>query len=101
MAIMETGRLLSALNQSEIIARQMIVNNVMQSEECSFCIKRKAGQLPYLQEIERVYGNLNTVEVPVFTNEIKGLDALYELKKVLFGEETILKTPDGNDQDKG
>ncbi len=90
MAIMETGRLLSALNQSEIIARQMIVNNVMQSEGCSFCIKRKVGQLPYLQEIDRVYGNLNTVEVPVFTNEIKGLDALYELKNVLFGEETIL-----------
>ena len=51
MAIKETGRLLADLGKSEIIPKQIIVNNVMVSDECDFCQRRKAGQLPYLQEI--------------------------------------------------
>ena len=52
MAIMETERLLEDLHKSGIIPRQLIVNNVMVSEEGDFCKRRKAGQLPYLQEID-------------------------------------------------
>ncbi|MEI6900788.1 MAG: ArsA family ATPase [Bacteroidota bacterium] len=84
MAIMETGRLLSDLGNSEIIPRQIIVNNVMTSEGCDFCKNRKAGQLPYLQQIGEIYKNLNTVEVPVFATEIKGLKPLDKLKSYLF-----------------
>ena len=84
MAIMETGRLLSVLGNSEIIARQIIVNNVMVSDEGDFCKRKKAGQLPYLQEIGKKFNNLNKVEVPLFAEEIKGLEALNQLKMVLF-----------------
>jgi arsenite-transporting ATPase len=84
MAIMETGRLLSDLGNSEIVPRQIIVNNVMVSEGCDFCKSRKAGQLPYLQQIGEIYKSLNTVEVPVFATEIKGLKALDKLKSLLF-----------------
>ncbi|MCX6306107.1 MAG: ArsA family ATPase [Bacteroidetes bacterium] len=86
MAIMETGRLLSILANSEIIARQIIVNNVMVSDGCDFCRRSKAGQLPYLTEIGETFGSLNKVEVPRFPEEIKGLNALNELKRCLFNE---------------
>jgi arsenite-transporting ATPase len=84
MAIMETGRLLSDLSKSEIFARQIIVNNVMVSDGCDFCKSRKAGQLPYLQEISKTFINLNKVEVPIFAEEIKGLEALNKLRGFLF-----------------
>jgi arsenite-transporting ATPase len=84
MAIMETGRLLSILGKSEIIARQIIVNNVMVSDGCDYCKRRKAAQRPYLKEISETFGKLNMVEVPMFAEEIKGMDALRELKSVLF-----------------
>ena len=89
MAISETGRLLSDLSKSEIIARQIIVNNVMVSEGCDFCKRRKAGQLPYLQEISETFSNLNMVEVPMFAEEIKGIEALNQLKMFLFGYQPI------------
>ncbi|MFA5819232.1 MAG: ArsA family ATPase [Bacteroidales bacterium] len=84
MAISETDRLLLDLSKSGIISRQIIVNNVMVSDGCDFCRRRKAGQLPYLQEISKTFNNLNKVEVPMFAEEIKGLEALYQLKNFLF-----------------
>jgi len=84
MAITETSRLLSDLEKFEIFPRQIIVNNVMASDEGDFCKRRKAGQLPYLQEISKTFSNLNMVEVPVFATEIKGLKALEKLKSLLF-----------------
>jgi arsenite-transporting ATPase len=84
MAIKETGRLLLDLGKSEIIPRQIIVNNVMISQECDFCRSRKAGQLPYLQEIRDTFTTLEKVEVPMFALEIKGLEALHKLNFFLF-----------------
>ena len=85
MAIMETDRLLADLSASGIIARQVIVNNVMVSDDGDFCKRVKAGQLPYLQEIKETFSNLNIVQVPKFAEEIKGLEALDKLRKVLIG----------------
>ena len=85
MAIRETGRLLAELGTSGIISRQIIVNNVMTSDGCNFCKSRKAGQLPYLKELNETYHKFNSVEVPMFAEEIKGLKALHKLKMVLFG----------------
>lgn len=86
MAILETERLLSDLSKSEIISRQIIVNNVMVSNGCDFCKRRKAGQLPYLQKISEMYSGLNKIEIPAFAEEIKGLHALNQLKAFLFGD---------------
>ncbi len=85
MAILETGRLLAELGTSGIFSKQIIVNNVMASDGCDFCKSRKAGQLPYLQELHDKYSKFNSVEVPMFAEEIKGLKALHKLKMVLFG----------------
>jgi arsenite-transporting ATPase len=89
MAIMETGRLLSDLSRSEIFAQQIIVNNVMVSEGCDFCKRRKAGQLKYIQQIGDTFKDLNMVTVPVFPEEIKGLEALNQLRRCLFGDQPI------------
>ncbi len=83
MAIMETERLLDDLHKSGIDPRQLIVNNVMVSGEGDFCKRRKASQLPYLQEINTSYSHLNRVEVPMFAEQIKGMETLNKLKKEL------------------
>jgi arsenite-transporting ATPase len=85
MAISEIDRLLSNLTKSNIIARQIVVNNVMISDGCDFCRKRKDGQLPYLEIINNDFSYLNRVEVPMFPHEIKGLESLKLLRQYLFG----------------
>lgn len=83
MAILETERLLSDLGTSGIIAQQIIVNNVMTSEDCDFCRRRMKGQAPYILDIGKRFSHLNKAEVPMFPEEIKGLSTLNELKSVL------------------
>jgi arsenite-transporting ATPase len=87
MAISETSRLLTDLGKSGIIARQIIVNNVMVSDDCAFCRKRKDGQRKYLQQISDTFDHLNKVEVPLFDAEIRGLESLGQLKIQLFKDQ--------------
>jgi arsenite-transporting ATPase len=87
MAIAETTRLIEILGKSDIVARHMVVNNVMTSDGCDFCKQRKAGQLPYLEEIRDTFSALNRVEIPLFPCEIRGLESLKKLKKFLFEEQ--------------
>jgi len=89
MAIMETARLLQDLCKSEIISRQIIVNNLMTAESCDFCKQRKAGQKKYIQEIDESFPYLNKVEVPLFPKEIKGIEDLLRLKSFLFNDKQI------------
>jgi len=89
MAILETDRLVSDLEKSGIIPRQIIVNHVMVSEECSFCKRKKAGQSKYLKEINQTYSDSEIVEVPEFAEEIKGPESLNQLRKILFGDQPI------------
>jgi arsenite/tail-anchored protein-transporting ATPase len=90
MAMAETNRLLTDLAKSEIVPRQIIVNNVMVSDGCDFCATRLAGQLPYLLEIKRTFSNLNLVELPMFAEEVKGLKTLHKMKSFLFNETSPL-----------
>lgn len=87
MAVLETGRLISSLHNSNLSVRQMIVNNVMESEGCSFCKERKIGQQKYLEQISTTYPKLNRVIMPLFANEIKGLEKLNQMRMLLFNQE--------------
>lgn len=89
MAIMETTRLLTDLDQTGIIPKQIIVNNVMVSDESDFCRRRKQGQEPYLQQINLLFKDLNRVIVPMFAEEVKGIETLNKLKRSLFEQNEI------------
>jgi anion-transporting ArsA/GET3 family ATPase len=42
--------------------------------------------MKYTQQISKIFSQLTKVEVPVFAQEIKGLEALNQLKATLFEE---------------
>ncbi len=86
MAVLETGRLISSLHNSNLSVRQMIVNNVMESVGCSFCKERKIGQQKYLEQISTTFPKLNRVIMPLVANEIKGLEKLNQMRMLLFNQ---------------
>ncbi len=86
MAILETKRLLKELSVFKIHSHQLIVNHVMESDDSGYCRQKKAAQLKYLHKIDDLFTHLKVVKVPEFPEEIKGIDALYRLGGVLFGE---------------
>ncbi|MHC1738685.1 MAG: ArsA family ATPase [Ignavibacteriaceae bacterium] len=85
MAILETERLLAELNRYKIFIRQIIVNNVLESEGCDFCKKRKAAQSSYIQQMSELFKSLSLVTVPLHPEEIKGIEKLHLLRECLFG----------------
>ncbi|EAR13303.1 Anion-transporting ATPase [Polaribacter irgensii 23-P] len=84
MAVLETNRLIASLDSSNLSVRQMIVNNVLQSEGCSFCRERQKEQQKYLLQISETYPKLNRVIMPLFASEIKGFEKLNQMRKLLF-----------------
>jgi arsenite-transporting ATPase len=84
MAVLETERLILSLHNSNLSVRQMIVNNVLQSEGCSFCKERQIGQQKYLEQINTTYSKLNRVILPLFASEVKGLEKLNQMRMLLF-----------------
>ncbi len=87
MAVMETQRLITTLSELNLSVRQVIVNNVMVSDGCSFCQERKAAQQKYLEQITAGYPNLVQVRVPLFSGEILGKERLEQMRALLFLKE--------------
>ncbi len=88
MAIQETARLLKELGKYRIASRQLILNNVMESDEAGFCHQRRVAQMKYIAQAGQLFKGMQIVTVPVFPEEIKGLEALKKLRDVLFGDRT-------------
>jgi arsenite-transporting ATPase len=85
MAIMETERLLAELKRYKINIKQIIVNNLLQSEDCNFCKKRKTAQKKYIRQISETFKSLTMIPVPLQPEEIKGIENLRRLGMLLFG----------------
>ncbi len=72
------------LDRYGLRVRRMIINNVVKNEESEF-LKIKAGQQrAYLEHIHQTYANLDIIELPMFPQEIKGVERLREVEKLLF-----------------
>jgi arsenite-transporting ATPase len=87
MAVLETDRLISSLHEYNLSVRQIIMNNVMESEGCGFCRERKIGQQKYLEQITATFPKMNKVIIPMFASEIRGLEKLNTIKMLLFNRE--------------
>ncbi|QNO15300.1 ArsA family ATPase [Alkalicella caledoniensis] len=69
------------------IKTQLVVANLIISEQDAvtpFYQKRRNMQLGYIQEIKNTFDKAHLLEVPMFDDEIKGMDMLNEITTKLF-----------------
>ncbi len=86
MAVAETGRLIKELKRFKIEVKQLVVNNVMTSEGCSFCKQRKQGQQKHLDNLKATWPGFNIVRIPLFAQEICGKKNLEKLREFLINK---------------
>ncbi|TFH03691.1 MAG: arsenic-transporting ATPase [Candidatus Thorarchaeota archaeon] len=87
MAVFETQRLLLSLKKWNIPADKIVVNQLVPpNPECQFCSKRYEMQQTNLKDIGELYSDKDLIEVPLFDGEIRGIEALTRLGKILTGE---------------
>ena len=84
MAVYESKRLLASLNHYNIPIRRIIINQLIpESTECKFCLSRRKSQLDTLEQIEDYFGDFRLLKVEQQENEIRGIESLRNLSKIL------------------
>jgi arsenite-transporting ATPase len=84
MAVLETARLITNLGKYGIKVRQLVINSVLESDDCEFCREKRKEQDRYINLIRGKFNELRTTIVPACPHEIKGLRALAEFEHWLF-----------------
>ncbi len=72
------------LDKYGLTVKQIVINNVVKTEESEFLKIKVRQQQTYLKHIYEKYSNLKIVELPMFPQEVKGLQKLREVGKILF-----------------
>ena len=85
MSVYETKRLLVSLEKIRTPVREIIVNRVAQRFECPFCTSRRENQKQALQKIDEAFSGFEKIQVPLFSHEINGIEALEQTADYLAG----------------
>ena len=87
LGVYQTRRLVGEFARFGLKIRYLIVNHVIQEPDCPFHRQRAAMQRPYIELLAQTYdGQLEMIRLPAFAKEMKGIDRLRILERVLFEE---------------
>ena len=84
LAVEQLEGIFRELNKYGLRVRQLIINNVVRVEDSDFLLAKAKQQKGYLEVIRSRYSDLPIVELPMFPYELKGLDRLKEVERILF-----------------
>jgi arsenite-transporting ATPase len=84
LAVEQLEGIFRELGKYGLSVKQIIVNNVVKIEESLFLLTKARQQRQYLKQIYGKYSHLKIIELPMFPQEVKGLQRLQEVEKVLY-----------------
>ena len=88
LGVQQAQRLVGEFAQYGLCIRHLIVNNVIEQPDSDFLRRRQAMQRPYIGLLEAEYGSTMTLtRLPLFADEIKGVDRLRRMEEMLFAPE--------------
>ena len=88
MGVRETERYLELLTEQGVPVRDLIVNRVEQEHDaCEYCRARVRTQQPWLKEIASVFSDLKLHYVPLQPKEVRGIDDLKRIGKLIWEED--------------
>ncbi|MFQ5916760.1 MAG: ArsA family ATPase [Candidatus Binatia bacterium] len=87
MAIQETKRLLTAVQDLGVPCRHVVFNMIVPPTECSFCTSRRNEQQEYVRELMDWKPSDHLVgQVPLFAHQVRGLNDLARMSGLLYDE---------------
>jgi len=85
LGVRQTERIIKDFDEYELVVRYLIVNHVIQNADCPFHRTKQRMQNTYLQALNKDYGHrIELIHVPESAEEVKGIDRLQEIGKILF-----------------
>lgn len=83
MAVQETENLIQALHAMQIPTQHIIVNNIIPSNQCSFCKARRESQEKYIRDLRARFKHHTITEIPLQGEEVRGIDMLKQIARLL------------------
>jgi arsenite-transporting ATPase len=85
LGVYQAARVLGELDRLGLQVRHLVLNHVIAEDDCAFHRRRRAMQQPYLDLLARTYGpRMEITHVPLLADEIKGIQRLRELERLIF-----------------
>ena len=85
LAVEQLDGILEEMAKNGFQANQLVVNNVIREIGDSSFLKEKASQqTQYMELIKHKYPQMQIVEIPLFSHEIKGVERLKQVEQSLF-----------------
>jgi arsenite-transporting ATPase len=83
LAVRQLDAVLDELRRHGLAVRRLIVNNVVQVTDSPFLVRKAAQQRPHLAELHERHGTLSIVEIPLFPEEVRGVERLRTVGRLL------------------
>lgn len=83
MPILETERAITILKTFSIPVGGVVVNRVIPSEAGAFFEKRRQAQEEYLEDIDKRFGYLSIVRLPMLETDIQGMEQMETVAKIM------------------
>jgi arsenite-transporting ATPase len=62
---------------------RLVVNNVVQEADSPFLEQKRAQQQPHLERLRASYGSVPIVEIPLFPQEVRGVERIRAVGQLL------------------
>jgi arsenite/tail-anchored protein-transporting ATPase len=83
LAVCQLDHVLDELRRYGLEVGRLIVNNIVQVTDSAFLAQKAQQQRPHLERLRERYGALSMVEVPLFPEEVRGLERLRTVGRLL------------------
>lgn len=84
LAVEQLEGIFREMNNYGLSVKQLIINNVIKAPDSDFLLTKARQQKHYLDIIYDKHSDLKIIELPMFPYELKGLDRLKEVEKILY-----------------
>ena len=84
LAVAQLEGVFHEMGKYGLSVKRIVVNNVVKNPDSDFLRTKSHQQQEYLHHIRENYSHLEITEIPMFPQEVKGINKLVEVDKILF-----------------
>ena len=85
MGVEETTRLIASVKRLGVPCSNIFINMITPPSDCRFCSSKREGEQRYIQKLSQKNPEHNIVQVPLFSNQIRGVEELTRLSEIIYG----------------